>query len=177
MKNPFTLVSSEIKYQNPWIEVREDIVIRPWWKKGIFWVVKIQDGCTILALDKDNRVWVTHEYCYGVWEERRELPSWWIDLWEEILHAAQRELLEETGLISDDWIYLWYTNPFTTVISSKNHMFIAKNVIFKKSCPEEWEIIKVKQIPFDELYEQALSWEIKHAASTISILKAKVYLS
>jgi hypothetical protein len=36
MINPFKLISTRKVYENPWISVREDAVIRPGGKEGIF---------------------------------------------------------------------------------------------------------------------------------------------
>lgn len=61
---PWRIEESEIKYQNHWITVREDKVLRPDGKKGIFGVVEAIGGISVLAVDDDNHVYLTEEYRY-----------------------------------------------------------------------------------------------------------------
>src|SRR3989344_4829272 len=81
---PWMIKSSEIKYKNPWIEVREDIVIRPDGKDGIFGVVNMKAGVSILAFD-DEHVYLTKEFKYGIGAESIETISGGIDEGEEPL--------------------------------------------------------------------------------------------
>ncbi len=48
------------------------------------------------------------------------------DRGEEALAAAQRELLEETGLVSDDWVE-WKNLGSRGYLHWENHFFIARN--------------------------------------------------
>lgn len=75
MKNPFTLISSREVYKNPWIQVREDSVIRPGGREGIFGIVTVKDGSTVIALDDDNNVYITNEFHYAIAEQKIELIS------------------------------------------------------------------------------------------------------
>ena len=51
-------------YKNPWIEVREDNVLRSAGKKGVFGVVTMVPGNSILPLDQKGYVYLTKEYKY-----------------------------------------------------------------------------------------------------------------
>jgi hypothetical protein len=56
MINPWQLRGSKIVYQNPWIRVREDDVIRPDGQPGIYGVVEIVPSVVVLALDQEDRI-------------------------------------------------------------------------------------------------------------------------
>lgn len=86
----------------------------------------MKDGCTILAIDEEGGIFITKEFHYGVSEETVELISGGIDEDESPLECAKRELEEEIGYQANEWISLGYINPFTTVVRSKNYLFIAK---------------------------------------------------
>src|SRR3989338_10662642 len=103
-KGPWTAIDSKIIYKNPWIVVREDIVIRPDNKKGVFGVVKMKAGVSILPLDGENNVYLTQEYHYAVERITIEAISGGIDDKEHKLDTAKRELKEETGILADEWI-------------------------------------------------------------------------
>jgi hypothetical protein len=55
-KGPFEETARTIKYQNSWIRVEEASVIRPNGEKGIFGLVHMKPGSTVLALDARERV-------------------------------------------------------------------------------------------------------------------------
>lgn len=43
-KGPYTILSTKSVYKNPWISVREDKVLKPDGKKGIFGVIDYGRG-------------------------------------------------------------------------------------------------------------------------------------
>src|SRR5690606_33260933 len=64
--------TSRTVYENPWIRVREDEVVRPDGSDGIFGVVDLQnEAAFVVALDDDDRVLLVHIDRYTVgssWE-------------------------------------------------------------------------------------------------------------
>jgi hypothetical protein len=53
------------------------------------------------------------------------------------------------------------------------YIFVAKGLSFVGMEHEETEVLKVKKIPFDELFEMALNGEIKDNFSLTAIYKVK----
>ena len=175
-KGPWTVKSTEIKYKNPWIEVREDKVIRPDGKDGICGVVTMKSGVSVLPYDVEGNVYLTEEYHYGVERLSLEVISGGIDKNESILEAAKRELREETGLSASEWIDLGSIDPFTTVVVSSNHLYLARELAEGQAEREGTEIIKVKKVPFAQALEWAMTGRISHGASVAVILKTALYL-
>lgn len=176
-KGPFWLVSSRQIYKNPWISVREDKVIRPNGKRGIFGIVEAQPGSSVVPVDEYGYCYLIKEYHYGVNKITIELVSGGMDKGESPLRAAKRELLEEAGLKSDRWVYLGTFYPFTTILYSPQYVFLAIGVK-KIAIPleEDRKLIKIIRIPFRKAVKMVLGNKINHAGSTIAILKADYYL-
>jgi len=175
-KGPWTQVDSKDVYSNPWIKVREDKVIRPDGKDGIFGVVTMKPGISVLPMDDQGNVFLTKEYHYAVERETIEAISGGIDGDENKLEAAKRELKEETGIEAKEWVDMGVVDPFTTVINSPNLLFLAKNLTFSEANPEGTEDIRVIKVPFEQAVDLVMQSLITHSATATLILKVKNYL-
>ncbi|MBA3723497.1 MAG: NUDIX hydrolase [Candidatus Levybacteria bacterium] len=175
-KGLWTVIKSKKVYQNPWIFVKEDKVIRPDGKEGIFGVVEMKPGVSILPIDNEGNVYLTKEYHYAVERETIEVISGGIDQEENKQEAAVRELQEETGIIADELVDLGVIDPFTTVVVSPNYLYLAKGLKFSDANPEGTENIKVIKVSMSEAIQWVIDSKITHGASTALILKAKSYL-
>ena len=175
-KNLWTITDSRIVYKNPWISVKEDKVVRPDGKDGIFGVVEMKPGVSVLPIDNEGNVYLTKEYHYAVERETIEAISGGIDNEEDNIEAAKRELKEETGIIASEFIDLGVVDPFTTVVVSPNYMYLAKGLEFSEANPEGTENIKIVKVSIQKAIQWVLESKITHGATTTLILKAKNYL-
>src|SRR5215831_8696618 len=89
---PYTVLASEPRYRNRWIALREDRVIRPGGGDGLFGVVEMTSGSSVLAIDADDPVFLVREYKYAIGRDSLEVVSGAMDDGETPLAAAQREL-------------------------------------------------------------------------------------
>lgn len=77
--NPWTLLSSEDKYQTPRIHLREDQVLRPDGNPGIYGVVKAGPRSKVLLRDAAGRVLLLRMYRPTTGADAWELPGRWGD--------------------------------------------------------------------------------------------------
>ena len=173
---PWKIKESQEKYKNPWIRVREDQVIRPDGKDGIFGIVEMVAGVSVLPLDDEGNVYLTKEFHYAIEEDSVEVISGAIDEGEDALGAAKRELKEEVGISAMEWVDLGKVNPFTTVIKSPATMYLAKNLQFSEANPEGTEKIDIIKVKFEEAVKMVMESQITHGPSCVLILKAAEYL-
>lgn len=176
-KGPFQLISTRQVYTNPWISVREDRVIRPGGSEGIFGVIEMMAGSSVLALTAQNEVYLAKEYKYGIQRDSIELMSGGLDPDESPLEAAKRELREEFGLEAREWISLGMINPFTNVICSPNYLYLALDVVEKfEPSPDPGEKIEILKMPLQQVVDMVMNNEITNGSSCTLILKAYYYL-
>lgn len=175
-RGPYKIISSRNVYKNPWISVREDRVIHDAGKEGMFGVVEMKGGSTVLALDHNNDVYLVKEYKYGIGQDSLELMSGGLDGAETPLDAAKRELKEEIGLEASRWIDLGVVNPFTTIIKSPNFIFLATGLKEGEQHLDEWESVHIVKVPFSKAIDMVINSEITHGASCVCLLKAERYL-
>lgn len=173
---PWKIKNSEEKYKNPWIKVREDQVVGPDNKNGLFGIVEMVNGVSILPIDEDGFVYLTREFHYAIEKSDIEVASGGINKDEDPLTAAKRELKEELGIIANDWTELGLVNPFTTVIKSPVTIYLAKKLIFATDDPDDTEEIDLVKIKFEEAVKMVMNSEITHGPSCVLILKANEYL-
>jgi hypothetical protein len=176
---PFIIKKSVLKYKNPWIEVTEDKVIRPGGKNGIFGIVKMQEGVSVLPMDDKGNVYLNKGFHYAIKKDDIETFSGGIDIekGESPLKAAKRELKEESGIEAEEWIDLGLTNPFTTVIYSPQRLFLAKKLKIKKRNEKDDENLKIIKIKFKKAVQLVLNSTISHSPSCVLILKTQEFLN
>jgi 8-oxo-dGTP pyrophosphatase MutT (NUDIX family) len=175
-RGPFVLQSTRDVYTNPWIHVREDRVLRPEGKEGVFGVIEMQGGSTVLAMDDHTNVYLVKEYKYAIDRESIELVSGGLDKGERPIDAAMRELKEELGVEATTWIDFGLVHPFTTIIHSPNHMFLALGVHDSKDSRMTEDSLQVLTVPLQEALRMVIDCHITHAASCVLILRAHKYL-
>lgn len=174
--NPYRLKSTKDVYQNPWLSLREDRVIRPDGSDGLFGVVTMKPGSTVLAITSDNEAVLVHEFKYAIGRSSCELVSGALEEGEPPLDTAKRELEEETGYQADRWIPAGIVDSFTATISARTHMFIALGLKQVAAHPDAGELLTIERVPLDEAVERVMRSEITHGSSSILLLKAKEVL-
>lgn len=175
-RGPYLLVESRDIYDNKWLHLREDRVVRPGGTEGLFGVIEMKAGSSVLALNENKEVYLVKEFKYGIGRASIELMSGGLEGSEQPLEAAKRELKEELGLEAAEWVDLGVVDPFTTVVHSPNFMFLALKVTEGAKCPDEGETLKTFRVPFSTAIEMVMRSEITHSASCVLILKADRYL-
>ncbi len=173
---PWTVKSRELKYKNPWIEVREDKVTAPDGTPGLFGIIKIKDGVSVLAIDDENYAYLTKEFHYAIGRDSIEVASGGIESDETPLEAAKRELKEELGIEAQEWIDLGVTDPLTTFVEKNTFLFLARKLKFGAAKKDAHEVIAPVKIKLENAIEMIMKDEITHGASCVTIFKAKQYL-
>ncbi|GAA4161907.1 NUDIX hydrolase [Gryllotalpicola daejeonensis] len=122
----WTTLSTRTAYENPWIRVREDQVVHPDGSQGIYGVVELRPAVFVVALDESDRVALIEIDRYTVGTSL-EVPAGGSD-GQEPLVAAQRELLEETGLEASDWLELGTQYALNGAALAPEHIFLARGL-------------------------------------------------
>jgi 8-oxo-dGTP pyrophosphatase MutT (NUDIX family) len=177
-RNPWQILSEKNAYDNPWINVTEFDVVNPNGGKGIYGKIhfkKIAVGA--LPLDEDHNTYLVGQYRFPLNEYSWEIPEGGSELTESPLDSAKRELLEETGLIANEWKEIVNLHLSNSVSDEMAIIFLAQKLEQRSPLPEETEELMVKKMPFEEAYHMVEEGRITDAMSVAAIQKIKLMLA
>ena len=169
-----TLASREV-YRGRIIRVREDTVLLPNGKEGRREVVEHPGGVGILALDGDD-VLLVLQYRYAFSRVLTEIPAGKREPGEEPSVTARRELKEEIGAEAEKWTELGALIASPGCYGETLYLYLAQELTFGATHPDEDEFLDVLRMPFDEAVERCMRGELTDAKTVAALLKAKILL-
>jgi 8-oxo-dGDP phosphatase len=176
-RGPWRRLSTRPIYRNPWIEVREDQVIRPDGNPGIYGVVEFQNwaiGVVPLAANGDTFLVGQYRYTLGFYSW--EIPEGGGAKSETPLEAAHRELREEAGITAARWTFLGEAHLSNSATDEAGCVFLAEGLTLGEPEPDGTEELGLRRLPFAEAVEMALTGEISDALAVIGLLRADHFL-
>lgn len=176
MKNWKTLSSREI-YRNQWLSLREDKVIRPDGKEGIYSVISgAYPGVFIVPVDSEGNTYLVLQERYTTQNESWEVVAGGSD-GEEYEIAARRELLEESGLEAENLTKILECYPLNGSSDHRALIYIATGLTKVTDQLDEIDgIMSVRKVPLIETKQMILRGEITDGLTITALLTALAYL-
>jgi 8-oxo-dGTP pyrophosphatase MutT (NUDIX family) len=171
-QNPWKTLSSRTAYENAWLRVREDQVIRPDGKPGIYGVVVIKPSVGIVALNEHDEIVLVGQWRYTVNHYSWEIPRGGSRVDEiEVQHAAARELAEEAGVVAAHWQPLGNVDVGNGVLDDVQSLYLATGLSTTNTNFDAEEDITIVWKPFDEAVKMAMDGTITEVCSIAAILR------
>ena len=167
------LVSSRTVYRGPVFWVTRDHVEEPGGVRAERDLVHHSGSVVVLAVDDSGaipRVLLERQYRHAAGSYLWELPAGRIDPGEQALHAAKRELIEETGYRAANWrrILKFYASP--GFVAETMSIFLATGLRAGEAQPEADEIIYKRMVPLPTVVKMVIRGTIRDGKTISSVL-------
>lgn len=182
-------ISTEHIAQDEWIDFRRSAyrfpdgrVFEP------FYTYSRKDYVVIVASDAGGRYVCVRQFRQGIKEVTTEFPAGGIErtdgkeygpgrggvLSEDALEAARRELLEETGYVSEDWKFLLTVPSNATMADNYAYIFQADNCRkAREQDLDETEFLNVRLYSADEIEDMIYRGKFQQAVHIMAWLMTR----
>lgn len=167
-RNRWKIKSSKILFKNKWIKIIEDRISLG---KNTYVYTRLLESnhVVIIPYEKPASIYMINNYRYIINKISLELPAGHIEKNESIKLAAERELLEETGLRNPTlteigWFYLNESRS-----TSKVFTLLATDFQITSQQTDKLEKISVKKFSIYEVFKLLDQGKIKHSPTIIAL--------
>lgn len=177
---PWKILRSETVYSSPpylrvqshTVELPDGRVAEPYFR------IDLRAFTVIAAVSADQKIVVGRQYRHGIERITLLLPGGLLEEGEDALAAAQRELLEETGYVSDAWESLGQFVPNSNYRCGEAHLFLARDACKVAAADagdlEETELLL---LPLPEMLQELRNGNVVSlsSAAAISLAAARLH--
>ena len=134
-------------------------------------IVRHPGGAVVLALDEANRVCLLRQYRHVVGDWIWELPAGVIEVGEDPLETAQRELREEAGLVATQWRELGTMLPSPGFCSEELFLYQAGDLSHVGTDIQPDEQIEVHWHTLEQVKAMAVDGQIRDAKTLVALYR------
>lgn len=154
-----------------------DTVELPDGKEAVREIVRHPGAVCVIPVTNEGEVIMVKQYRYAFEQIMLEIPAGKLEPGEDPFEAVKRELEEESGVVAGNIEYMGEIFTTVAIFDEKIHAYLATDLVFNDSHPDEDEFLEVEKIPLTTLVDMVMNGEIKDSKTQICILKAHKLLS
>ena len=176
--NPWKTLGSRTVYENAWIRLREDAVLRPDGREGIYSVVELRASVGVVAVNDNREIALVGQWRYPLGRYSWEIPRGGSLPGEsDVQKTAERELREETGVEAQTWRRLGAVDVNNGVTTDVEHLFLATGLRTGHAHQDPEEELHLRWVPFDNAVQMTLHGEITEVCTVAALFLAAATLS
>lgn len=174
-RGPWTVLSRERVYENPWIEVDHHDILTPNGTPGLYGVVGLRnDAVGVLPIDAQGRTILVGQHRFPRDYYSWELPEGGGAKDRPAAESALRELAEETGLTARRWTELLVMDLSNAITDERAYGFLAWDLVVGEPDHDDAERIEIRRVPYRAALDMAYTGEIVDAFSQAMLFKAEL---
>jgi len=162
-------LDSQVMYDGGFIEVLKDTVRLPDGSVSTREYITHPGAVAMLALLDNGNLVMERQFRYPLHREFIELPAGKIDDGEDILGTAQRELLEETGYVADEWIHLTTAWPCIGYSDERMEYFLARGLKHVGRNLDDGEFLEVFELSLADAIEWIRQGKITDSKTIVGL--------
>jgi len=167
---PWRRRARRVAYENPWITIWHDDVVRPDGSPGIYGVVHFASlAAGVVAIDAADRVLLVGQHRYTLDAYSWEIPEGGVGVGEDPLEGAQRELREETGIVASAWREIGRFHLSNSVTDEAGFLYLATDLAEGEAAPEATEELAIRWVPFAEALAMTMDGRISDAIAIMGL--------
>lgn len=155
-------------YRGKILNVRCDDALRPDGKACKREIVEHPGGTSILYVE-NGKILLVRQFRYAFGETIYEIPAGKLNVDEDPMAAAKRELSEEAGIEAEELVHLCTYYPTCGYSAEKIYIYEAIKVKHGAAHPDEGEFLNAEYIPVEKVWDMILSGEIKDSKTIIAV--------
>ena len=126
-------------------------------------VLEAPEWVNVVAVTSGGKIVMVEQYRFGVGEITIEPVGGLVDLGEESIDAAKRELLEEAGFGNGTWRYLGSVQANPAIHNNLCHHWLVEDAEeVQAPTPDPGEAIRVHLMSLEDVKEAIASGRLKH---------------
>jgi 8-oxo-dGTP pyrophosphatase MutT (NUDIX family) len=169
---PWSVSSSRLVYDNPWITLTEYQAIAPTGRPALYGKISFKNQATgVLPLHEDGTVTLVGQNRFSLANYSWEVPEGGAPHGEDPLDGAKRELAEEVGLRAADWRQILSMELSNSVTDEIAYGFLAMDLSPTETAPDETEDLAVVRVPFGEALDAAVAGHMPDAITVALLLR------
>ena len=161
-------ISGEDIYGGIFLHMKRDQVRLPDGQQAAREYLTHPGAVAIVAILDDGRVLLERQYRYPIAKACIEIPAGKLEIGENHLLCAQRELEEETGYTAKRWSYIRRIHPVISYSTELIDIYLAEDLIPGPSKLDDEEFLDVFAAPLEQLIAWVEAGEITDVKTTIS---------
>lgn len=171
-KNPWQTLQIREVYDNPWIRVTAEDVIKPSGGPGIYGKVSFKNiACAIIPLADNGDTWLVGQYRYTLNVYSWEVPMGGVSRDADLLDGAKRELREETGLSAGRWERLLDSHISNSITDEVGVAYVAEDLTQGEPDFDDTEDLRIRRLPFRDALQMVMDGDITDVLSLAGLLK------
>ncbi len=175
--NNWKIIDENLIYDNKWISLTHYNIINPNGGEGIYGKVHFKNiAIGIVPIDEEGNTWLVGQHRFPINRYSWEIPEGGCPLDQEPIVGAKRELLEETGLVAEEWKEVLTIYLSNSVCDEKAIIFIAKNLSQHTPQPDDTELLQIKKVKLQEAFEMVKQNIITDAVAVAALQKVELLL-
>jgi ADP-ribose pyrophosphatase len=161
-------ISGEDIYGGIFLKMKRDKIALPNGEEAVREYLMHPGAVAVVAILDDGRVLLERQYRYPIAKACIEIPAGKLEIGEDHLLCAKRELEEETGYSAKKWSYIRRIHPVISYSTELIDIYLAEDLVPGKSHLDDEEFLDVFAAPLDQLIGWVEDGEITDVKTTIS---------